>query len=217
MQLIGERSHDDDEGLLRVPARPRRSNKNNVFKNFAMTWRDLFDTKASEWTILVRLLVGLVVFFPEGLQKLLFPEILGAGRFAAIGIPYPDVMGPFVGIFEIVCGALIIFGLFTRLAAIPLIIIMIVAIISTKLPICAGQDVWIFHLPKLTRYGFWSMAHEARADFTMLLGCLYLLIEGGGRWSVDAALADQRRRATPGKAAGATSRSQPFWRRRRCS
>lgn len=100
-----------------------------------MTRRDLFDTKASEWTILVRLLVGLVVFFPEGLQKLLFPEILGAGRFAAIGIPYPDVMGPFVGVFEIVCGALIIFGLFTRLAAIPLIIIMIVAIVSTKLPI----------------------------------------------------------------------------------
>ncbi len=68
------------------------------------------------------------VFFPEGIQKLIFPDILGAGRFANIGIPYPEVMGPFVGIVEIICGALIILGLFTRLAAIPLIVIMIVAI-----------------------------------------------------------------------------------------
>ncbi len=68
------------------------------------------------------------MFFPEGIQKLIFPDILGAGRFANIGIPYPEVMGPFVGIVEIVCGALIILGLFTRLAAIPLIVIMIVAI-----------------------------------------------------------------------------------------
>ena len=68
------------------------------------------------------------MFFPEGIQKLIFPDILGAGRFANIGIPYPEVMGPFVGIVEIIGGALIILGLFTRLAAIPLIVIMIVAI-----------------------------------------------------------------------------------------
>jgi hypothetical protein len=69
-------------------------------------------------------------------------------------------------------------GLLTRLAAIPLIVIMSVAIVSTKLPIWAGQDIWIFHMPKLARYGFWSMAHEARDDFLMLLGSLYLLIAG---------------------------------------
>jgi putative oxidoreductase len=85
--------------------------------------------------ILIRLLVGLVVFFPEGLQKLLFPAVLGAGRFASIGIPWPEVMGPFVGVVETLCGALIIVGLMTRAAAIPLIIIMIVAILSTKVPI----------------------------------------------------------------------------------
>ena len=68
------------------------------------------------------------MFFPEGIQKLIFADILGAGRFANIGIPYPEVMGPFVGIVEIICGALIILGLFTRLAAIPPIVIMIVAI-----------------------------------------------------------------------------------------
>ncbi len=126
-------------------------------------WRAIMKTSAPGWTILVRLLVGLVVFFPEGIQKLVFPDLLGAGRFVNIGIPYPEMMGPFVGIVEIVCGALIIIGLFTRLAAIPLIIIMVVAIISTKVPIWLGHDFWIFHLTKLARYGFWSMAHEARA------------------------------------------------------
>ncbi len=153
-------------------------------------WRVwLFDTRAGGWSILVRLLVGLVVFLPEGIQKLAFSEVLGAGRFAHIGIPYPDVMGPFVGVVEIVCGTLIILGLFTRLGSIPLIIIMIVAIVSTKVPILLGHDFWIFHVPKLPRYGFWSMSHEARTDFAMLLGSLYLLIAGGGAWSLDALIA----------------------------
>jgi putative oxidoreductase len=149
----------------------------------------LLATRAPDWSILVRLLVGAAVFLPEGIQKLAFRDLLGAGRFAHIGIPYPELMGPFVGAVEIVCGSLVILGLLTRLAAIPLIIIMIVAIVSTKLPILLGQDVWIFHLPKLARYGFWSMMHEARTDFDMLLGSLYLLIEGGGAWSLDARLA----------------------------
>ena len=99
-----------------------------------VTLQTLFQTRASCWTVLIRLLVGLVVFFPEGIQKLAFPAILGAGRFTRIGIPYPDLMGPFVGVVEIVCGALIIAGLLTRLAAFPLIIIMVVAIVSRKCP-----------------------------------------------------------------------------------
>ena len=159
-------------------------------------WRTvLLSTRAPAWSILIRLLVGLVVFFPEGIQKLVFPDLLGAGRFMRIGIPYPDIMGPFVGVVETVCGALIIIGLFTRLAAIPLIVIMVVAIVSTKIPILLGHDFSIFNLPKLPRYGFWSMAHEARADFCMLLGALYLLIEGAGAWSLDAWLSRGRRRA----------------------
>jgi hypothetical protein len=76
-----------------------------------MGWAQLLQTRAEGWTILVRLMVGLVVFFPEGIQKLVFPEILGADRFANIGIPYPGVMGPFVGTVEVVCGTLIILGL----------------------------------------------------------------------------------------------------------
>jgi putative oxidoreductase len=154
----------------------------------------VYRTQASGWTILVRIMVGLVVFFPEGIQKLAFPSILGAGRFAAIGIPYPNFTGPFVGVVEIACGALIILGLFTRLAAIPLIVIMVVAILSTKVPILLGHNFWIFHVPKLTRYGFWSMMHEARDDFAMLLGLLYILIEGGGAWSLDALLSRDRSR-----------------------
>jgi uncharacterized membrane protein YphA (DoxX/SURF4 family) len=163
-------------------------------------WRVLLRTRATGWVILIRLLVGLVVFFPEGLQKLFFPDILGAGRFAKIGIPYPDLMGPFVGVVETLCGLLIIVGLFTRLATIPLLIVMIVAIVSTKAPILLGrdvgpfqilgQDVGPFHLAAdIKRLGFWSAQHEARADLTMFLGLLFLLIVGAGRWSFDALLA----------------------------
>jgi len=152
-----------------------------------MKWTDTSSTNAAGWTILVRLLVGLAVFLPEGIQKLMFPDILGAGRFARIGIPFPELMGPFVGIVEAVCGFLVIVGLFTRLAAIPLIVIMIVALVSTKLPILLGYDAWIFHLASdIKRTGFWSMMHEARADLTMLLGCIYLVIAGAGPWSMDA-------------------------------
>jgi len=148
----------------------------------------ILSTRNMPAVILIRLLVGLVVFFPEGLQKLIFPALLGAGRFATIGIPWPAVMGPFVGILEMTCGALIVVGLLTRLAAVPLLVVMLVAIVSTKVPILLGHDFWIFHLPHVSRYGFWSMAHEARTDFCMFLGCLYLLIVGGGAWSVDARL-----------------------------
>jgi putative oxidoreductase len=155
-----------------------------------MNWNDILRSRESGWTILVRLLVGLVVFLPEGIQKLAYPSLLGAGRFAKIGIPYPDVMGPFVGVVEVVCGALIILGLLTRLAVVPLIVVMIVALISTKLPILVGHDVWMFHLSAdMKRTGFWSAAHESRADLTMLLGCIYLLIVGGGKWSLDNRLA----------------------------
>jgi putative oxidoreductase len=112
------------------------------------------------------------VFLSEGLQKFLFPADLGPGRFAKIGLPAPDFLAPFVGTFEIVCGALVLLGLFTRLAAIPLITIMLVAIGSTKVPI-------------LLHKGLWEAAHEARVDWSMLLGSLFLLVVGAGRLSLD--------------------------------
>src|SRR5437870_1644218 len=129
-------------------------------------------TSAPASVVLIRLVVG-AVFLSEGIQKFLFPNDLGVGRFVKIGIPAPQVMAPFDGVFEIVCGALILLGLLTRLAAIPLIIDMLVAIATTKIPMLLAN-------------GFWSMAHEARTDYAMLLGLIFLLMVGAGRWSLDA-------------------------------
>ena len=144
-------------------------------------------TRAPASVLLIRVMVG-VVFLTEGVQKFLYPEELGAGRFIKIGIPAPEVMGPFVGVVEIVCGVLLLLGLLTRLAAVPLLINISTAIVSTKVPILLGHGFWTFTLAKLPRYGFLSMLHEARTDFCMLLGLLFLLIVGAGAWSVDVVL-----------------------------
>jgi putative oxidoreductase len=140
--------------------------------------------KAPAAVILIRLMVG-GVFLTEGILKFLYPEALSAGRFGRIGIPFPHIMGPFVGCVETVCGALLVIGLLTRLAAIPLLIDISVAILSTKIPILLGHGLWKFHLADLPHYGFLSMMHEARTDFCMLLGLLFLLCVGAGHWSVD--------------------------------
>ena len=159
-----------------------------------MNFTRLIDTNAPRAVILIRVVVGWV-FLSEGIQKFLYPAENGAGRFARIGIPSPDVMGPFVGVVEILCGALILFGLLTRLASVPLIIDMLVAILSTKIPILLGHGFWGFSLRTLPYYGFWGMFHEARTDFAMLLGSIFLLIVGGGLWSIDARLSSDRSRA----------------------
>ena len=150
--------------------------------------RRLFSTNAPTATVLVRLLTG-SVFLSEGIQKFLYPTELAAGRFAKIGIPAPPIMGPFVGGCEIICGTLLIIGLLTRLAAIVLLTDMSVAILSTKITVLLGHGFWGFSLMKLPRYGFWSMMHEARTDFSMWLGLLFLLIVGAGKkLSFDATL-----------------------------
>ncbi len=154
----------------------------------------LLTTRAPASVILIRILVGWV-FVSEGIQKFLSPETLGAGRFAKIGIPAPEVLGPFVGGVEVVCGALILLGLLTRLAAIPLLIDIAVAILSTKVPILLGRGFAGFSPPRADQHGLWSMLHEARTDFSMFLGLLFLLFVGGGLWAIDAWLA---RRAPPG-------------------
>ena len=147
--------------------------------------RRTFATQAPCATILIRLIVG-GTFLSEGIQKFLFVEELGVGRFVKIGIPRPELMAPFVGLCEIVCGVLLILGLMTRLAAIPMIINISVAILSTKIPLLLGHGLWVFNLPKASSYGFWSMMHEARTDFAMLLGGVFLLIVGAGCLSLDA-------------------------------
>ena len=133
------------------------------------------------------------VFLSEGIQKFLLPDQLGVGRFAKIGIPSPEVMAPFVGGVEIVCGRLILLGIGTRLAAVPLLIDISVAILSTKVPVLLGHGFWGFQLPKLEFYGVWSTLHEARTDFSMWLGLVYLLIVGAGAWSLDASISRRQR------------------------
>jgi putative oxidoreductase len=123
--------------------------------------------------------------------KFLLPGELGAGRFAKIGIPAPELMGPFVGAVEVVGGALLVLGLLTRLAAILLLVDISVAILSTKIPILLGHGFWLFSRPKADQYGFWGMLHEARTDFSMLFGLLFLLIVGAGPSSLDARLANR--------------------------
>jgi putative oxidoreductase len=131
--------------------------------------------------LLMRVLVGWV-FLSEGIQKFLFPDSLGVGRFVKIGIPWPQVMAPFVGVIEIVCGSLLLIGLVTRLATVPLLIDISVALYSTKLLTFAKN-------------GFWSTLHEARTDVSMLLGLIFLLFVGGGVWSLDALFAGRRARS----------------------
>jgi putative oxidoreductase len=135
----------------------------------------LISTSAPAAVLLIRLMVG-AVFVSEGIQKFLFPADVGAGRFAKIGFPSPELVAPFVGSFEIACGILLLLGLLTRLAAVPLIVVMLTAIATTKIPILMND-------------GFWKMAHEARTDWSMLLGLIFIFIVGAGRWSLDALLA----------------------------
>src|SRR3989442_14893582 len=137
----------------------------------------ILKSSAPAAVILIRVMVGWV-FLSEGIQKFLFPAALGTGRFAKIGIPAPQFFGPFVGVVEIVCGALLIGGLLTRLASIPLLIDILVAIATTKIPM-------------LLKAGFWAMMHEARTDYCMLLGLIFLLIVGSGTLSLDARLSRQ--------------------------
>ncbi len=156
----------------------------------------LLATSAPPATLLIRMMVG-GVFLSEGIQKLIDPAALGAGRFAKIGIPWPDALGPTVAGFEIACGALVLAGLLTRLAAVPLAVTMVVAIVSTKLPVLLGQPFWGFSLRQLPFYGFWAMAHEARTDWAMLLGSMFLLWVGAGPWSIDVTLHARRTFRTP--------------------
>lgn len=120
----------------------------------------------------VRVMVG-AVFLSEGIQKFLYPEALGVGRFAKIGIPMPSFSAPFVGGVEIVAGALLLLGLATRLAAILLLVDISVAIATTKVPMLASK-------------GFWATVHEARTDWCMWLGLAFLLMAGPGSRSLDA-------------------------------
>jgi putative oxidoreductase len=142
--------------------------------NIDVSWAN----RVAKAILLIRVLVGWV-FLSEGIQKFLFPDSLGVGRFVKIGIPLPQVMAPFVGVVEIVCGSLLLIGFITRLATVPLLIDIAVALYSTK-------------IVTLAKNGLWSTLHEARTDVSMLLGLIFLLLVGARAWSLDAHLAGRR-------------------------
>src|SRR5580704_615643 len=127
--------------------------------------------------ILIRLAAGMI-FFSQGILKYIDPNV-GVVRFTKIGFQHPYFTAHFVGTFEIVCGFLVLLGLWTRPAAFPLLIVICTAIVSTKIPelLRANQ-------------GFWYMVSDMRTDFAMLCSLLFLILAGGGTWSLDA-----RRRA----------------------
>jgi len=131
----------------------------------------IFNTVDDHRAILVRMVVGLI-FLTEGIQKFLFPELLGTGRFLKIGFSDPAFWAYFTGTFEIICGVFVLLGLFTRLASIPLLLIMITAFVTTKWPMLMDKGIWV-------------MAHEYRTDFAMTLLLIYLFIYGSGSGSVD--------------------------------
>lgn len=121
--------------------------------------------------LIIRVIPG-AVFLTEGIQKFLFDDTLGTGRFLKIGFPYPAFLAHFTACFEIGCGSLLLVGLFTRLAAMPLFIVMVVAFVTTKIPI-------------LNDKGIWAMMHEYRTDFAMTLTLIFVMMNGAGAWSVD--------------------------------
>lgn len=128
-------------------------------------------TDCDKATILIRCIVG-YVFVTEGIQKFLYSDSLGVGRFLKIGIPYPEVMAPFVGSCEILFGFFIMIGFVIRLATIPQIIIMLTALVTTKLPVLCETELLTF-------------SHEARTDLLMLFGLMFLFVKGSGAFSVD--------------------------------
>ena len=137
--------------------------------------KQIIQTSRHVAPLIILLMIG-AVFLSEGIQKFLYPAELGVGRFQKIGLPNPEFLAPFVGAFEIICGILVILGLVTRLAAIPLFIISSTAILTTKVPM-------------LLQKGFWPAAHEIRVDYCMWLGAIFLFVTGAGTVSLDASLA----------------------------
>jgi putative oxidoreductase len=77
-------------------------------------FRWLFGTTDAPYSIFLRISVGLI-FSTQGFLKYVDPN-LGVNRFTKIGFPYPDFTAHFVGAFEMVCGLLVLVGLWTRAA-----------------------------------------------------------------------------------------------------
>jgi uncharacterized membrane protein YphA (DoxX/SURF4 family) len=136
------------------------------------------------------------VFFWEGLLKFVYAN-QGVGRFTKLGIPFPEFSATFVACLEIFGGLLLICGLFSRLIAIPFVVEMIVAILSTKISLYLGTSPLPLP-PALPKVGFWAVLHEIRSDYAQIMTTAFLLINGPGRWSLDAVLFGEARGARSG-------------------
>ena len=133
--------------------------------------------------ILIRVIVG-VVFLTEGILKFVRPGELGVGRFAHIGLPFPHVLAPFVGVVEIAAGGALILNFFAGDAALLLLFVILTAIFTTKVPILLGHPLGVFAPPKLDHYGILTFIHEARTDLAMLFGLIAILLDSGMRVSL---------------------------------
>jgi putative oxidoreductase len=132
--------------------------------------------------IIIRLMAGTVFFF-EGILKFVYTN-QGVGRFTKLGFPYPEATAHIVATGEIIGGLLLLFGLFTRYVSFYFIIQMIVAVLSTKITLYLGTSP--LPMPAVApKIGFWAVEHESRSDFAQIMACLFLLIEGAGRLSLD--------------------------------
>jgi uncharacterized membrane protein YphA (DoxX/SURF4 family) len=134
-------------------------------------------------TILIRLMAG-GVFLWEGVLKFVYVN-QGIGRFTKLGMPFPAFTATFVGGLEIVGGIALILGLGTRLLAIPFVIEMLVAILSTKPALFLGTSPLPLP-PSPPQIGIWAVLHEIRSEYAQLMTCLFLLVAGPGPWSLDA-------------------------------
>lgn len=142
-------------------------------------------TDGPKSTIVLRLMAG-AVFFWEGILKFVYAN-QGIGRFTKLGMPFPHFTADFVACLEIVGGLLLLSGLVTRLIAIPFIVEMIVAILSTKISLYLGTSP--LPLPAAPpKIGMWAVLHEVRSEYAQMLTAIFLLINGPGMWSLDALL-----------------------------
>jgi uncharacterized membrane protein YphA (DoxX/SURF4 family) len=153
--------------------------------NKFFTWLTNPPTDGHRSILLLRLMAG-GVFFWEGLLKFVYLN-QGVGRFTKLGIPFPALTANFIGGLEIVGGLMILFGFLTRFIAIPFVAEMTVAILATKISIFLGTSPLPLP-PAPPRVGIWAVLHEIRSDYAQILTTLFLLINGPGRWSLDAVL-----------------------------
>ena len=171
--------------------------------NKLIAWLTHPPTDGPRSILLLRLMAG-GVFFWEGILKFVYTN-QGVGRFTKLGLPYPHFTATFIGGLEIVGGLLFLTGFLTRLISVPFVLEMIVAILSTKISLFLGTSP-LPAPPALPKVGFWAVLHEIRSDYAQILTSAFLLINGPGRWSLDALLQRNRKKIrVPGVATTGTA------------